>query len=274
MVISYKRPDVFWLYPLGDIHAGTIHCAEQEIKNKVKEIAETPNAYWVGLGDYCEFITPKDKRWEPSQQCIPDWLHQDNIAEDQQNYIINLFEPIKDKCLGLMYGNHENSIRLQNHANVHKNICDKLGVSNLGYSCFLNLRFRRCGHTSKDHHGVGHLVKCCFTHGTGGARTEGGKINYLKEFMGSFEASIYGYAHVHAIQIFSPQALAVNEGLKITAKGKVGALTGCWFRTYTQGEIASYGEMKVYKPSRIGCPRFYIVPDKGELGVEVPAVMP
>jgi len=267
VVIPYSRPDIFYLYPLGDIHGGTIHCAEAEVKAKVEEIRSNPNARWIGLGDYAEWITPHDKRWEPSYKAIAPWVEQDNIAETQRRWLVKLFTPIKDKCLGLLYGNHEDSIRIHNNDNVHKNICDDLNVKNLGYSCFLHLVFRR--KMSRE----SHLIKCAFTHGTGGARTEGGKINYLKEFMGSFSAQLYGYAHVHTIQIYSPESLTTTENLIIKSKGSIGALTGCWFKTYTQGVIASYGEKKVYKPSRIGCPRFAINPDKGLLGVEVPAVM-
>ena len=219
------------------------------------------------MGDYAEWITSKDPRWDPSQAVITPWVEQDNIAESQRKWIDKLFEPIKDKCIGLLYGNHEESIRRYNNDNVHKNICDDLGVDNLGYSCFVHLSFRR--RNSKEVH----RVKCAFTHGTGAARTEGGRINYLVRFMSDFEAQIYGYAHVHHIATYSPDSLVTTDNLMIKSKGKVGALTGCWFRTYTQGEFACYGEQKIYKPTRIGSPRFVINPDKGKIGVEVPAVM-
>lgn len=265
VILHYKRSDIFYIYPFGDIHCGTIHCAEAEAKAKRDEIRDTPNAYWIGMGDYGEFITTKDPRWDPSQKVVAPWLKQDNIAEWQRKWIKELFEPIKDKCIGLLYGNHEESLRLYKDDNVHQNICDDLKVDNLGYSCFIHLSFRRGKET--------HRVKCAFTHGTGGARTEGGRVNYLKRFMDEFEAQIYGYAHTHHIAIQSPDRLCTTDSLLIKSQGKVGALTGCWFRTYTQGEIASYGEKKVYGPTRIGCPRFVINLNKGEIGVEVPAVM-
>ncbi len=141
--IPYKRSDIFYLYPFGDIHCGTIHCAETEVKAKRDEIKNTPNAYWLGVGDYAEWITSKDPRWDPSPKVIAPWVEQDNIAETQRRWIVDLFEPIKDKCIGLLYGNHEESIRKHNNDNVHKNICDDLKVDNLGYSCFVHLSFKR-----------------------------------------------------------------------------------------------------------------------------------
>ena len=267
-IIPYtSRSEKIKIYPLGDIHAGTVHCAEEEFRSKVREVKDNPLAYWLGMGDYSDYITPKDPRWEPSLLAIPEWVEQDNIAECQRKRIVQLLSPIKGKCIGLLYGNHEESIRRHNHANVHKNICDDLGVDNLGYSCFIHFIFKRKGLLGQRHESW--LLKGYFTHGTGGARTEGAKLNYLVRVMQSFEADIYGYAHVHSMQTHSPDFLgSTDQSLMIKAKPKAGALTGCWFRTYTQGVIASYGEMKVYSPSKIGCPVFVIEPNKREAKVE------
>lgn len=265
-VIPYKRSDYYRLYLFGDIHIGTIHCAEGEVRKKVAEILEDPFAEWVGMGDYSECITPSDKRWDPNNEVIPEWVEKDNISTCLQKRVVELLEPIKHKCVGLLYGNHENSIRQRNHDNIHKNICDELGVKDLGYSCFVHFKFRR--RSSKE----AHLVKGMFTHGTGSARTEGGRINYLVRTMSSFDANIYGYGHTHGMQLYSPDTLGTSDNMVIKAKGKLGALTGCWFRTYTQGNIASYGEIKVYSPTRIGCPVFVLNPDKGTIEAITPPV--
>ena len=251
----------------GDLHLGTIHCAENDIKRKVEEIRDNPNAMWIGMGDMAECITPRDKRWDPSALAIPKWVEQDDIARSQSKKVVSTLAPIRDKCVGLLYGNHEDSIRRYNHDNIHKWICDDLEVPNLGYSAFVHFIFRRKKSAEA------HMVKGAFTHGTGGARTEGGKINYLTRFMRDFDANIYGYAHTHNIQLHSPEILGTSDNLLIRAKGKVGALTGCWFKTYTQGIIASYGEMKVYSPTRIGCPVFIITPNLGIVEAKAPPVI-
>jgi len=239
---------------------------EDEIREKIKEIRENPKAIWVGMGDYSECITPRDPRWDPALECIPDWVEQDNIAECQKKKVVSLFEPIKDKCVGLLCGNHEESIRRYNHDNIQKNICEALGVPNLGYSCFVHFIFRRKNSTE------GHLIKGHFTHGTGFARTEGGRVNYLVRTMSAFDANIYGYGHTHGMQLYSPEILGTTDNMKIKAKGKIGALTGCWFSTYTQGVVASYGEVKVYAPTRIGCPVFIISPNKGTIEARTPPI--
>jgi len=260
IIISYKRRDVFRLYPLGDIHIGTKHCAEDKVKEKIKEIGGNPLAWWIGMGDYAEFISPKDKRWD--SKVISEWVDQDNIAEDQTKRIVDLFTPIAGKCIGLLAGNHENSIRRYNHDNVQKNICERLSVTNLGYSAWIKFIFRRSG-------GEGHVIKSVFSHGAGCAITKGAKINRLERFMDAFNARIYAIGHMHDIIVDSNRAyLDLDTNNKIRQMTKVGAVTGCWFRTYTQGVQASYGEERNYPPTALGCPVFTIIPSEGIVKVE------
>lgn len=265
--IPYKRSNAdFHLYALGDIHAGTIHCVEDRIQAKVAEIARDKNAYWIGMGDYGEFITPRDKRFDESQKSIATWCEKDDIAETQRKWIVALFRPIRKKCIGLLYGNHEDTMRRFNHDNVHKHICDDLGVRNLGYSTWVRLFFRRENSTET------HIIKCVFTHGSGCAITKGAKQNKLRRFMDDFNARIYGFAHVHdIIPDYKPYMDITAQPFgqaKIVEVEAVGAMTGSWFRTYTRGVVASYGEMKTYPPTVLGCALFTINPEKNEISVK------
>jgi len=104
-----SRKDQFDIYPLGDIHAGVVHCAEKQIKAKVREISENPFALWIGMGDMADCITPGDRRWDDS--VIAPWVDRQNIAESCRNWLVKLFEPVKDKCIGILEGNHELTMR-------------------------------------------------------------------------------------------------------------------------------------------------------------------
>lgn len=259
-IIPYKVSNsTFHLYAIGDIHAGTIHCVEKDVERKVQEIKHDRNAYWVGMGDMAEFITPSDPRWDSGG--ISEWVEIDDIGHSQEKWVIKTLMPIKDKCLGMLFGNHENSIHKHSHQNVHKHICDGLGVTNLGYSCFIHMNFHRENSMEK------HLIKGAFTHGTGNAITEGAKINNLMRFMKSFDADLYAYAHIHDYIPKSFTRLGTTDKGKIKNKVAIGATTGCWFRTYTQGIQASYGEMKIYPPSELCCAMFTINPNTGFLDV-------
>lgn len=52
------------LYPLGDIHAGSVQCAEDVIKRQVEVIKQDKTAWWIGMGDYADCILKGDKRWD------------------------------------------------------------------------------------------------------------------------------------------------------------------------------------------------------------------
>lgn len=262
--ISYTNSEgEFRLYPLGDIHAGTKHCVENDLQKVIDQIKNDSQAWWIGMGDYGEFITPADfKRWD--SKVIAEWLKddQDNIAECQTDYLEKLLAPIKGKCIGLLEGNHEDSHRRFNHVDVQKNLCKRLDLTNLGYSAWVKLRFAR--EKSNEHH----VFRCVFSHGSGWAITPGAKMNRLQRFMNSFDARIYGIGHMHDIITNSVPYLELSDSNIIRQKERVGAVTGCWFKTYTQGVAASYGEKRNYPPTSLGCPRFIINPTKDEVRVE------
>ncbi len=258
--VNYVNSDpIYRLYFFGDVHAGTIHCVEDKAQDKIKEIANCENALVIGMGDYGEFITPDDKRWNPDQKAIAKWVEPDDVARCQEDFITKLFEPVKSKCIGLLYGNHEDNYRVHKFGNVQKHICDNLGIENLGYSCFVRLRFKRENSTES------HIFKICATHGRSAAVTKGAKVNALRRFMDDFEADIYAYAHVHDIDDQRRPYMTVNSDNRIKDRSSLGVLTGCWFKTYTQGIVASYGEMKVYPPTVIGCPYIEVNPSTGEM---------
>lgn len=97
---SVVNPDVFHIYPLGDIHLGAIGCAEHKIEAKVKEIAEQDNAYWIGMGDYVDAITKDDKRF--SSGGLAPWVNPHDIIESQRKRAVELFMPIKDKGICML----------------------------------------------------------------------------------------------------------------------------------------------------------------------------
>lgn len=248
-----SRKDIFKLYPLGDIHAGTEYCVEPKIIRQVKTISNDPLARWVGMGDYADLVLPTDfKRWDNT---ISDWVHYDNVAHDQCVWVYELFKPIRDKCIGLIGGNHEDSVRRHYSYDFMTNLCENLKVPNLGYSAFVRLVFDRQGGTKTE-------FLCHFTHGSGAPQTEGGKVMNLKRSFDDFEGDILAKGHIHGLHCMEKPFLTVTrtDPPRIVDRNRCGALTGSWFLTYMQGVKASYGERRTYDPTAIGCPVFCIDP--------------
>ena len=259
---DHSAGDIFSFYLIGDLHLGTIFCCEHEIEKYIKLIEEDPLAYWIGMGDMGEYITPSDKRWDDG--VVAKWLHPDNIAEDIRIKLNDIFTPIKGKCLGMLWGNHERSFRKFNYGNVHQNLCNDFGVRNLGFSCFIHFKFQRKSSQSR------RLFKGAFTHGTGSATTDTAKKKKLLDFMDRTDAHFYGYAHTHACDVSTKIYLGTNvKKSRLKSLNKVGLLTGCFFKTYGESNEASYGEQKLYAPLPIGCGVIRVNPHEGTYKGEI-----
>ena len=258
-----SRKDQFDIYPLGDIHAGVVHCAEKQIKSKVREISENPFALWIGMGDLADCITPADRRWDDS--VIAPWVDRQNIAESCRKWLVNLFAPIKDKCIGILEGNHELTMRKTLHVKLTENICGDLGVPYLGYSCFVLFKFSRLKGGSVTSL-IGH-----FSHGSGWAQTEQGVANRLKKNASNNVCDFHASGHLHRIYNIEDRALVLKNtngnGFEIAEAKRPAVCTGSWLQSYKHGEYPSYAEQRGYDPTPIGCPIISITPDKGLIEV-------
>jgi len=207
-----------------------------------------------------ECITPKDKRWDG--RGVASWVDHDDIGKSQEDRIESLLRPIKSQGIGMIEGNHCDSMRLYNNYDMHKHLCERLGLPDLGMTAFVDLLFKRRGSSES------HVIRGAVAHGSGGAITKSAKTIRLKNFMDSFAARFYMHGHVHDIVTMTVPYLDLTDNGKIISRNKVGAMTGCWFTSYTQGIPASYGEKKLFPPTVIGCPSFTIVPDKDVVTVQ------
>lgn len=266
--IEYTRPEKFYFYPLGDIHKGVIHCDEDLLEETVNQIKKERNAFWLGMGDYGDCITPSDfKRWDG--RILAPWMRgqEDNIGPAQRDSIDEQLSPIWNKCLGLIEGNHEESIRRFNHYNLIKELLDKANkkgnVPYAGVSCFVRLNFRRKG-TNESHDFIIHA-----RHGEGSARTSGARaLAVLRLSQSMVNAHIVLMGHLHGQESPDiPQRLILRSG-KIKSFETIATMTGAWVRAYMQGVPPCYLERWGTPPSTLGCPRIVIEPDKDTMTLE------
>ena len=102
----------FTVVPLGDIHLGNAACDESLFKGAIERIASDESCYWLGMGDFCEFINVTDPRFSPDS--LAPWIkmaHIGDLAKAQRDRFLDFIEPIASRCLGMIEGNHEKSIR-------------------------------------------------------------------------------------------------------------------------------------------------------------------
>ena len=256
--IDYKsRSDTFHLWHLTDFHVGSIACDEKALKATIAEVASDPFAIWTGGGDFCEFINPTDRRFDPAE--VASWIKVADladIAKAQCDHVIELLGPIADKCIGSIMGNHGGYIARIHHRNPHSYICGALGIPDLGADgAFINLRFKRWGGSTRTY-------RIALLHGWGGGRQPGGKMNKLRDALAAFDADIALLGHVHARMRLATTAYTCTKNRVITKK-RVAVFGG----TYLDG--AGYAVRAGYPPAEIGGVMISIAPDKDRIEVNL-----
>jgi len=248
-----SQEDVVYLYWIGDVHLGAANCAEGHFRAFVNYVAKKKRAYWLGGGDYCNCILPSDlKRFD--FQGLPNWLFKGDpvdikealtdIAKQERDRFCEIVDPIKDKCLGLIEGNHEYRLMQHAHNAHHYVMCNELGVDNLTDCCFLRLRFK-----------VGRKVRVLTlfaVHGMGGGRTDGAEPNHLGRIARWVDADIIlrGHAHSFFIAPPEPRLFIPRSGVlpdECMEKTVYKANGGCWLKSLAAGP-STYDSRANYPP--------------------------
>lgn len=244
--------DVINIILMGDFHEGNVACREDKIASMVDWIYKKKNCYWIDMGDKIEAINISDKRWDGSN--CPEWIQTadlDDLAAIQAERYMNLVKKIKHKCIGMIEGNHEFKLRKEYKTDIHKSICSKLKVANLGYSALIRLMFSRAQQKA----GVTLYVE----HGSGAPKKAGAKINKIEEKMGHYAADIYAMGHCHDKVSHTSRVISLNHRGELVEKKRISIATSSFFDTIVSG-VTTYGERADYPPACVGATRLYIKP--------------
>lgn len=270
---GYGKANGFWIYLLGDLHIGSAACDYGIIKSAIKEIQETPNAIWFGLGDYGDYISFKDKRFDPEAVAdVTDIMAKKSAGRDlgtlarvlndigtsQTNAAYRFLEPIKEKGVLLLEGNHERTFSgILNPASV---LATYLGIPFGGYCAGVNLRL--CTHNDKD----GMVMKLLLHHGSGGTRKDGGALNKVIDWASEFEdIDIVATGHFHKRPIDPIDRLGWTNDPepKQYQKTTLVIVNGSAKKTYPAGH-GEWEERMMFRPSSLGFAKVLVWIDRPE----------
>lgn len=242
------------IIPFGDIHMGAAGVNKLYLKKTIDWIEETPNCWAIGIGDNIDAIDIKDKRFDIKSVDKDFIKYLDDIAGAQMEYMVDLLEPIKEKILVMLPGNHEDKLRTRYSIDVMKQLKDDLGVSIGSDETYLRLKFNR---------NQFHVTPVTFWlhHGWFAGRKMGGKINQLTDVSNSREADVYIAGHSHDLwaTTLEKQFLPLGGMTPIKIK-KIFINSGTFMETNTLGGT-SYSSQKAYPISKIGTARLDIYPN-------------
>jgi hypothetical protein len=250
------------IVPLGDVHIGAAACDEEQFKQTVKYIRDE-GIYWIGMGDYAEFINKKDPRFDMSS--LAEWIGRPelmDLARAQRDRYLDIVRPIASLCLGLLCGNHEAAILKHYERDIFTDIVSDIKYNggfaddeplSLGYSGWILLKFQRKGTKER------RMITINLHHGFVGGKLAGGKALNMQRWLWSHDCDIVLFGHSHNTLVQREAVEAVNKNNDIVTMDRVGCYAGTFLKT-TQKGTTTYSEVKGYFPLPIGGVEIYVTP--------------
>jgi len=260
--IRYEsRTDALHLYLLSDTHLGSRYTKEKELRRLVATIAQDPAAWWLHLGDVCEWISRRDRRHDEEEMAAWLWGHQD-VAKAQRDYAAEMFRPIGGKLLALCEGNHEAAIYQHEDREVYKSLAEMLTPERvcLGHRGLLSIAFTRMDAGST------WVMRLFLTHGSGGGQSDGAAANRLARIARAVEGvDVAAMGHLHTDyyrRMMRERPSARGMERRATHYLAIPA----WL------EGANYAERRDYDPQPCGYGLLTIEPDKRRIQARIETV--
>ena len=230
------------IHPMADLHIGDSNSDYKMIMERIEHIRNTPNCYCILDGDLMDTAIASS---------IGDTYSAALQPMQQLELCVKIFGPIKDKILAVLPGNHENRVYKSDGIDITEIMCAQLGIPEK-YSPTTALLFIRFGKSTKAANRK-QLYSAYVTHGSGGGRREGGKVNRLADLAAIVDADIYIHAHTHLPVIFKEGFFRVNAG-----NSSVAMVDKLFVNTAASLSYGGYGDKQGYKPASKASPVIYL----------------
>ena len=196
------------IYPIGDLHIGSKYFKKAILQEHLEVIKNDSHALVILNGDLVNNST---------KTSIGDIYEEVLNPEEQIDLLVELFEPIKDKIIGVVSGNHEARTYKQTGISILKNFCYRLGLIDV-YSDVANATFLSFG-KSKGRDNVKQTYIIYNSHGRGGGKLIGSKANRVHNLSTIMpNADLYIHSHTHAPITFKDSYVSAdtrNKGISL-----------------------------------------------------------
>lgn len=228
------------LIPIADLHIGDPLFHEKKFKGLRDWIAKKPNARVVLVGDLLNCATKNSKSDIYGERMNPG---------EAVKYAYEILEPIRDKILGSVWGNHCRRVYRESGIDISETLADKLGVPYGREGMLYNIKFDRYPDLRK-----GKINYTVYTnHGNGGGSSPGSKANVVHKLSHMVFADIFISAHVHRSSGDKDTILVPD-----TRNNKMD------FKTMTYASAGSflawggYAEDGCYPPAKLGTSKIHM----------------
>lgn len=194
------RPDIT-IYPIADVHLGARECMEQEFMAFLKRIEQEPGAFLILGGDLINNST---------RSSVSNIFDETMRPSDQKRMMAKLLEPVKDKILCAVGGNHERRSGKDADDDPMYDILCKIDKEDIYREsmAFVKLQFGDqdgCGQANPTYM----LVVC---HGSGGGQLTSGAVLRAERMSYSIEgADAFIMGHTHRPFTTSPGKIFIDK---------------------------------------------------------------
>lgn len=234
------------IYTFADWHIGDKSCDVEAIKQAICEVERSNEAYVICNGDLMNNAT---------RTSVSDCYAEALSPMEQLQTICELLEPIKDRILIVTQGNHESRTYRNDGVDLTSLWTQQLGIHDryVREGGVLFLRLGEYLHGRKEHNNSGLKRQVCYTvyctHGNGGGRREGGKVNILADMASIVDCDIYVHSHTHLPMVMKQNFFRVDPNNSYVAE-----VEKLFVNTAAQLKYGGYGQAFEFKPSNTTTP--------------------
>jgi hypothetical protein len=216
------------LLPIGDAHVGSRHYNEAAFKSVLKWGADH-DALWVGMGDLMECAT---------KSSIGSGVYEQTMSPQAQiDYLVELLRPHKDRCIGMVKGNHEERAYKGSGIDPMSVICHALQVPYSEWEYF--------GIIAADRNGEGCAYSVYANHSYTGNKSAGLALNWSETNLAYMGADILLRAHSHDMGFIPTEGMDIDKmHFSVEAKTRYIAMTGHYLKRANSYIAARGGKPK------------------------------
>lgn len=233
------RPVYF--VPFGDIHFDSPLHVEHRFDEFLKWAKDTPDAYFLGMGDYIDFVSARGRvSLTRLKAQVKTEMHENNAedvikaVENQADGHISRFATklikagMKGRLIGLLDGNHD--FPFSDGTNTTQRLCRLLDCRYLGVCSYIGLTIQADNARRN--------LDIWAHHGRGSARLPGGSINNVVQMSHDAEADFYCMGHDHKRSATPGQTgkrVWTKNGYVFRHREKYYIRTGAFTKAYEDG---------------------------------------
>src|SRR3990167_3491266 len=261
-LLTKTLPNHFNLFLFGDSHLGA-RASTLSGWGKLVESITSPydgcsNHFGIDGGDMIEAITIDDPRFSPDKMYEPLPLQQMKMA-------IKMREPIKDKLMCILQGNHER--KLWRFGDITKEVCQELGVEFATYTAKINILNSKGKLMFKIYET--HGLRSINSNARDPIQRQANEKIRLKNllFTQASDCVLMVRHHSHKVIVSEPSqelylyddgkkikqgyTTAVQNAEHIDPNSRWYVLAGSFLRLFVEG-LSTYSEVAEYKPTELG----------------------